>query len=200
MMQVRNEEDPLSPLWSKAQKAADEGDIPGLLFVWKALAEKGVWQVYARIGEVFERGAPSVPRDIDEALSWYRKAVFEGDDPIGHVGLGRAYYRGIGVPQDVVKAFKHFERAANTYGLPDAKIYLGLMYYRGVAVLKDVRRAERLFSEAAAAHYPVAYAYLARIALCRGRIIRAATLYLKGLRLGTTIAEKDPTDGRLLGL
>lgn len=191
--------DPLSPLWQQAQRAAEQGDIPGVLFVWKSLAEKGAWQICARIGEVYERGTDAVPADIQEALYWYRKAVFEGDDPVAHVGLGRAYYNGKGVQRDLGQALKHFERA-NAYDLPQAKIYLGLMYYRGAVVQKDVKIAESFFSEAASAGFPVAYAYLARIAFFRAKLIRAARLFLKGTMLGIRIAKNDPTDPKLLGI
>jgi TPR repeat protein len=85
-----SEDDPLGPLWAKAKTAASSGNYRGLLIVWKELAEKGVWQLTARIGAVYESGASGVERDQTQALYWYRKAVFESDDPIAHVGLGRA--------------------------------------------------------------------------------------------------------------
>lgn len=191
--------DPLAPLWERAQQAAEAGDMPGVLFIWKALAEKGAWHICARIGEMYERGADSVRPDIEQALYWYRKAVFEGDDPIAHVGLGRAYYNGSGVQADFEKALEHFQKAG-AQGLPQANIYLGLMYYRGVAVTRDSRIAEEYFARAMEADYPVAYAYLARIAFFRGRIGRAISLMLRGIALGSRIARKDPADPRLLGI
>jgi len=191
--------DPLDPLWRKANEAAERGDMPGVLFVWKALAEKGVWQAYARIGEVYERGAKDIEKDASQALAWYRKAVFEGDDPVAHIGLGRAYYNGSGVEQDFDAAYKHFQVAHN-YKLPEAGVYLGLMYYRGVIVQRDVRKAEELFKIAASADFPGAYAYLARIAFFEGSLLTAVRLFLKGVVLGVRIAKKDPNDPRLLGI
>jgi TPR repeat protein len=80
-------DDPLAPLWKKAEEAAARGDMPGVLYTWKALAEQGVWQLLARIGELYERGAEGVEPNIEQALSWYRRAVYEGDDALGHLGL-----------------------------------------------------------------------------------------------------------------
>ncbi len=192
-----NSADSLDPLWEKAKEAAQRGDIPGALFIWKSLADKGVWQIYARIGDLYERGADGVGKDIDQALRWYRKAVFEGDDPIAHVGLGRAYYNGIGVDRNIVMARKHFE-SAYSYGLPEAAIYLGIMYYLAAGVNKDTRRAEKYF-EVAATDYPYACFFLARIAFLRGRLLKGLKLWIKGVILGTEIAKKDPADPRLLG-
>lgn len=199
MTQLGENQDPLEPLWNKAYEAAKKGDWPGVLYVWKALADKGVWQIYAGIGELYERGTKGVERDVEQALYWYRKAVFDGDDPVAHIGLGRAYYNGIGVERDFASALKHFQ-AAYAYDRPEAGIYLGLMYYRGDVVQKNVPRAKEYFSVAATAEYPGAYAYLARIALLEGRLLTAARLFLKGTVLGVRIAKEDPHDPRLLGI
>jgi hypothetical protein len=197
--ETKKSADPLDPLWRKAIEAAAQGDMPGVLFVWKSLAEKGVWQAYARIGEVYERGADGIEKDPSQAVSWYRKAVFEGDDPVAHIGLGRAYYNGSGVERDYEAAFKHFQSAHN-YKLPESGIHLGLMYYRGVIVQRDVSKAKELFGMAASADYPGAYACLARIAFFEGKLLAAMSLFLKAVVLGVKIAKQDPSDPRLLGI
>lgn len=191
--------DPLAPLWQKAQQAADRGDIRGLLFVWKSLAEQGAWHICARIGEIYERGSADVKADFSEALSWYRRAVFEADDPVAHVGLGRAYYNGHGVDSNYSTALHHFKKA-DKGGVPEARLYLGLMYYRGTAVERNTQIAEDYFHAAVSDDFAVAYAYLARIALSRGRLLKASVLFCRGVALGRRIAAKDPTDPRLLGL
>jgi TPR repeat protein len=199
VISAENEEDPLESLWSKAYEASARGDYPGVLFVWKALAEKGVWQIEARIGELYERGAIGVEKDTQQALHWYRKAVFDGDDAVAHVGLGRAYYTGTGVERDFIAALEHFRKAFAS-NLPEAAIYLGLMYYRGTGVQRNVQRAEEYFFVAAKANYPAAYSYLARIALDRGRLFKAVKLFVKGAILGVRVARKDTDDPRLLGI
>jgi TPR repeat protein len=198
-MHLESSEDPLDPLWNKAQEAAERGDMAGCLFVMKALAQKGVWQIYSRIGELYERGGPGVPKDIDEAVNWYRKAVFEGDDAIGHVGLGRAYYSGLGIPRDPALALKHLERAVSL-GRADAGIYLGLMYSQPFGVARDLDRAEKYLRLAIDHEYPYAHLVLARVAFSRWRVVEGLRLWLRGFRLATKIGEKDPGDPRLLGI
>lgn len=194
-----NDGDPLDPLWKKAQEAAERGDMPGLLYVWNALAAHGVWQIYSRIGWLYELGADGVERDMEQALHWYRKAVFEGDDPLGHVGLGRAYYNGNGVDNDYRVAFEHFQKAYQG-GLPDAAVYLGIMYQSGVGVEQDVREAQRCFDFAASKDYFFAYFKLARIAFNERQFLKAAWLCLKGWYLGLSLSRRDPSDPRLLGV
>jgi len=91
---MQDASDPLQALWDKAAEAEARRDMPGTLFLWKALAGRGVWQACSRIGEKYERGAPGVEKDQEQALRWYRRAVFQGDDPIAHLRLGRAYGNG----------------------------------------------------------------------------------------------------------
>ena len=199
MTATAGEEDPLEPLWKKAREAVARNDIPGVMFIWKSLADKGVWQICAGIGKFYEQGAPGVERNTEQALYWYRRAVFEGDDPVAHLGLGRAYYNGTGVQSDFAVALKHFQNAFRQ-GLLEAGIYLGLMHYRGVAVTQDLQRAEEFFSAAASADFPLAYTYLARVALTKWQPVKAVRLFFKAAVLGVRIAKADPGDQRLLGL
>jgi TPR repeat protein len=198
-MQDGKSDDALEPLWDKAQHAADTGDMPGLLFVWQALADKGVWQIYARIGWLYELGAKGVQKDVEKALYWYRKAVYEGDDPVGHVGLGRAHYEGVGAKQDFAAALKHFEKAY-AHGLPDAAIYLGMMYHSGLGTARNLGKAKACFDLAASQDYFYAYIKLARIAFEENRYIRGLNLWLKGLLLGLRLAKGKAQDPRLLGI
>jgi TPR repeat protein len=193
------EKDPLAPLWNKSYEAAEKGDMAGVLYVWKSLAEQGVWQLHARIAEVYERGANGVDANIEQALQWYRRAVYEGDDPVAHLGLGRAYYTGIGVDRDFSEALKHFKKASS-HGLPDAAVYLGLMYFRGHGVDRDITQAEVYFQLGADASYFIALYMLARIACGKGKFITAARLFLKGWFLARRILDNGPDDPRLLGI
>lgn len=191
--------DSLGSLWVKADEAAKSGDYQGLLFALKRLADEGVWQAYARIGEVYEAGGGGVEADIAEALKWYRKAVFEGDDPVAHLGLGRAHYNGEFADRDFVRAFSHFQKAFAAKN-PEAAIYLGIMYYFGVGVTRDIARAVEYFEFAASAGYFLAYGYLARIALAEGRMFRSAVFLIKGWLLMVRVSMKDPNDRKLLGI
>jgi TPR repeat protein len=199
MNEHRNEDNVLDPLWARADDAARERDMKALLSAWHALAEKGVWQICSSIGTMYERGADGVEKDITKAMYWYERAIREGDDPIAHVGLGKAHYEGLGLNQDFAAARKHFEKAYSA-SLPEAGIYLGMMYQAGIAIDRDAGRAEECFKFAADAGYFLAYFKLARLALDKHRYFRAAALCLRGWLLGLRVSRQDPTDPRLLGI
>src|SRR4051812_19213256 len=131
----------LNPLWEKAEAAAEKGDNVGVIYLLKSLAEKGVWQTLARIGELYETGGGNLERNLDEAVKWYRRSVFECDDPVAHLGLGRIYFEAAaGVEQDYEKAVHHFQKAYINK-LPSAGIYLGIMFYFGMGTHKDKAKA-----------------------------------------------------------
>jgi len=192
-------DDALEPLWQKVDEAAQIGDFVGVLFVLKTLADKGVWQAYARIGEIYETGGGNVVKDPEQALKWYRRAVYEGDDPIAHLGLGRAYYDGANVKRDFSQALTHFKKAFAA-GLPQAGIYLGIMYYSGVAVDRDISKAKEYFEFAVSHEYFIAHFYLARIAFSKYKYVKGLVLCVKGWLLGARITKQDPGDPRLLGV
>jgi len=192
-------EDPLEALWQKADDAAQREDFRGVLFVLRSLADKGIWQANARIGEIYEAGAKGVAKDTREALKWYRKAVFEGDDPIGHLGLGRAYFEGKHTDRDFLKAQMHLQNAYSAK-IPQAALYLGIIHYSGAGVVTDVSKAADYFKVAADASYFLAYGYLARIALSEGKILKGLKLFFQGWRAMIKISKKDPNDPRLLGI
>jgi TPR repeat protein len=189
----------LESLWEKSHARAKENDYIGLLNIWKTLAERGQWTLCARIGLCYEAGRIGVERDTQQALYWYRKAVFECDDPQAHVGLGRMYYDAIGVPRNVLKACEHWEKAYAKQS-PDAALYLGLVYYRGFGVGKDIQRAKVYFEFAAQAEYYYAYAHLAYIAFNKYHFIKGVKLLLKGYILINKIMKINRADPRLLGL
>jgi TPR repeat protein len=191
-------DDSLEPLWQKVDEAAQRGDFSGVLFVLKTLADKGVWQAYGRIGEIYETGGGNVVKDPEQALKWYRRAVFEGDDPVGHLGLGRAYYDGTNVERDFSLALTHFKKAFAA-GLPPAGIYLGIMYYSGIGVDRDIFQAREYFEFAVSHDYFIAYFYLARIAFSQHKYFHGLTLCVKGWLLGARVTKQDPGDPRLLG-
>lgn len=165
--------------WLEAEKAAKQADHNKVMAILKRLDELGVWQATARIGEFYETGAVDLPKNADEAVKWYRKAVFESDDPLAHLGLGRIYYEGsTSVQQDYSKARTHLEKAF-AKGLHQAGIYLGIMNMFGVDRERDLPAAEFFFLSAARAGFPVGYRYLANISASSGHFFRTIGLLCK---------------------
>lgn len=189
----------LDAVWKQADRAADAGDIAGVLFLLRSLADKGVWAACARIGEIYERGGRGVLRDMDQAVRWYRKAVFEADDPVAHIGLGRAHLYGDGVELDYAKALEHL-RKAHLAGLAEAAVYLGIMHLDGCSVSADLDQAERLLKEAATNDFVLAFQLLARIEWSRRRYLKALAWTWRGFVASLRVSKRDPSDRRLLGI
>ena len=133
-------------------------------------------------------------KDSQQALKWYRKAIFECDDPEAHVGIGRLYYQGNGVQKSIATACEHWKKvyAKNS---PNSGLYLGNAYIK-----KDVDRAKIYLEYAAKNEYFLAFGKLARIAFDEGRYIKGIKLLVKGFMLGRRLLKISPTDSRLLGI
>ena len=80
-----------------------------------------------------------VPKDLDEAIYWYRRSAQHGD-PTGQCNLATLYFTGEGIPTDDSAAARWF-RAAAEQGLPAAQTNLAFMYYHGKGVPLDYARA-----------------------------------------------------------
>jgi TPR repeat protein len=192
---MSQEENNLDALTAQAELAIIEGNIRRLIFLYQRMEQLGVWQASARIGELYEtgfgNGAHTFEKNLDEAVKWYRKSVFESDDPVAHLGLGRIYYEGSAtVKKDISKAQTHLRKAYEN-DLPQAGIYLGAMSMFGVGVEKNLADAERFFSTAAAAGFPLAYRYLANMAASSGRLIRTIEMLSKELILSVKLRIQD---------
>jgi TPR repeat protein len=192
---MNQEGNDLDALTEQAELAIVEGDIPKLIVLYERMEQLGVWQVSARIGELYEtgykHGVHTFEKNLDEAVKWYRKSVFESDDPVAHLGLGRIYYEGSAtVKKDILKAQAHLRKAYDNK-LPQAGIYLGAMSMFGVGVEKNLADAEHFFSGAAAGGFPLAYQYLANIAASSGRFIRTIEMLVKGLILSFKLKIQD---------
>lgn len=189
----------LEAVWEQADRAANAGDIAGLLFLLRSLAEKGVWSACARVGEIYERGGKGVARDMEQAIRWYRKAVFEADDAAAHLGLGRAYLYGDGVDLDYAKALEHL-RKAHLANLAEAALYLGVMHVDGCGVATDLEHAERLLKEAATHDFVLAHQVLGKIAWSRKHYLHALLWLWRGVAASLRVSKQDPTDRRLVGI
>ena len=88
-----------------------------------------------------------VPKDMTEAVKWYRKAAEQGLAE-AQFNLGVLYGDGEGVPKNDAEAVKWFRKAAEQ-GLAEAQYNLGLCYNNGEGVPKDDAEAVKWFRKAA---------------------------------------------------
>jgi TPR repeat protein len=180
-MRVGTESSEPSLTWDQAVLAAEAGDHRLLALLFRRLDAMGEWRATARLGEMYELGGIGLDRDLDEAAFWYRKAIFESDDPIAHLGMGRIYFAGtvaVATAEDMGKAKHHLDIAFRR-GLGVAGMHLGIASLFGLAGPPDLKAAKTYFEAAAAEHYPLAYRYLAYIAAQSGRYGQALRLRLR---------------------
>jgi len=101
------------------------------------------------LGVMYEYGKDKVPvpQDYREARRWYRKAAEQGDASAQR-GLGKLYYKGLGIPQDYKAAVRWYRLAAEQ-GDVEAQRNLALMYAEGQGVSQDYVRAHMWYNLAA---------------------------------------------------
>lgn len=79
------------------------------------------------IGELYENGFASIPKDFSKAAEWIRKAAGQGDAE-AQFHLGRYYENGIGVQKNSAKALEWYQKSAEQEN-ENGMISLGLYYY-----------------------------------------------------------------------
>jgi TPR repeat protein len=113
---------------------------------FRRAAEHGLSAAQNTLGVVLSNG-DGVGKNVDEALSWLRKAFRAGDTCAGqNIAIT---YREIG---DLRTAVKWFRKSADA-GDGDALIQLGIHYYWGKGVRKNPKAAIRCFRMASKAKF-----------------------------------------------
>jgi TPR repeat protein len=111
---------------------------------FRQAAEHGLSAAQNTLGVVLSNG-DGVRKNVDEALSWLRKAFHAGDVVAGqNIAIT---YREIG---DLRTAVKWFRKSADA-GDGDALVQLGIHYYWGKGVRKNPKAAVRCFRMASKA-------------------------------------------------
>ncbi len=127
-----------TPTWASSEEARaayERGDYATALQLSRLLAEQGSADGQVFLGVMYEYGQ-GVPKDLSEAVAWYRKAAEQGNAS-GQVSLGVMYLSGQGVSKDAAEkdaaeAVKWFRKAAEQ-GHARGQINLGEMYATGLA-------------------------------------------------------------------
>jgi TPR repeat protein len=99
----------------------------------KADAEKGNANAQAYLGYCYYHGE-SVPKNVGEAVKWWRKAAEQGD-AVAQRNLGICYEHGNGLRKDKAEAMKWYRMAAEK-GHAVAQYNLGVCYSDGDVVAK----------------------------------------------------------------
>ena len=76
------------------------------------LASAGDPESQFRLGIEYALGQ-NVPRDMSEALLWYRKAADQGN-AVAEYKIGQLYEHGLGVPPDPAEAMRWYRKFSDT--------------------------------------------------------------------------------------
>ena len=93
-----------------ANAAYDRGDYAAALRLWGPLANQGDADAQLKLGRMYAFGQ-GVPKNIAEALKWYRLAAEHGLAD-AQILLGLLYDFGHGVPQNDAEALKWYRLTA----------------------------------------------------------------------------------------
>ena len=99
------------------------------------------------LGRYYGGGYGGVERNIDESLSWYRKAAEQKHAPAMQA-LGHIYFHGHGVPENKNEGIRWWKKAAEA-GEAWSASELGKLYYNGLGVTKDYTQAVVWYRKAA---------------------------------------------------
>ncbi|KAG0287289.1 hypothetical protein BGZ96_008793 [Linnemannia gamsii] len=109
------------------------------------------------LGNMYRDGK-GVPKNYQDAMDWYLKAVKQGDVS-GQQNVAYLYHRGYGVPQDYDQSMAWYRKAADQ-GHTGAQHNIGLYYHRGRGVSKDYVQAMEWFLKAAEQGYADSQHYI----------------------------------------
>ncbi len=194
--------------WDAAEAALDRQDGSTALSIFSTLAEKGEWLAYVEVGNLLELAPPGVKRDIDGAMRWYRKAIFESDDPNAHFAMARLYWNGAYIPTDHLKAYQHAKKAVaapEPYRLaeryrPMAYVMLGSMYLNGLGVSADVEKARAVLRQGAGEGFVWPIFELSKLELKCWHVFESIRLRFRASRIAGQLLANDPNDVRLVGI
>ncbi|MCO6414097.1 MAG: SEL1-like repeat protein [Thiogranum sp.] len=184
---------------ASGKKAFKDGEYWKALKLLRPYAEGGDVEAQWILGEIYSHalnlnsGTPNVrgvPRDLDEAAMWYRKAAKQGNQQaIGALAL--MYLYGLG-PKDAETA-KELRSMAEQYGSADAEFRLGAQLSYGLGVPEDAEEAAKWLKKAALQDHAEAQLLLGQL-YQEGRGVKmdqamAVKLYRASANQGVALAQ-----------
>ncbi len=130
-----------------------ESAMPAL----RTLADDGNPIAQNNLGDMYYDGH-AVPKDVNEAVKWYRKAANQSYAEAQNK-IGKMYYDGEGVGKSYSQAVKWFQEAAEQNHL-EAQTSLGAMLKNGWGCDKNINEAVKWYRKAAERDYAYAQVYL----------------------------------------
>jgi|CXWL01.1.fsa_nt_gi hypothetical protein len=132
--------------YQAAYAAYRNGNFTETLRQLEPLDQQGNPHAQYLLGEIYRDGQ-GVPRNLDTAASWYRRAAKQGDES-AQLALAQMYERGEGVQQNYAKAAYWYQWAAE-HEVAEAQFRLGQYYISGLGVEKNEEKAAMWYQLAA---------------------------------------------------
>lgn len=126
----------------------------------KPLAEQGDGRLQLMIGTMYH-GGDGVPKNIKEAVKWYRLAAEQGIAQGQHM-LGVMFYEGAVVEQNYKEAVK-WHRLAAEQGHAGSINNLGVCYGQGKGLIVNYKEAARLYEQSARKGYALGMMNIAQM-------------------------------------
>lgn len=116
-------------------------------------AMQGYVDAYLQLGWMYREGL-GVPRDLEEAYKWYKKAA-DTNSSEGLFNIGGIYTR----QKKYEKALEYYEKAA-AQGHVYAQLHIGWIYQKGIGVPSDLTEAHKWYKKVADTNFPEGQFYL----------------------------------------
>ncbi len=199
-MDSASKKEQLDDRWHKAIAACKSGDLTSALFLYRSLVEDGELYAMVEVARIYEVGGDGVGQNLEEAAKWYRRAVYEVDDPKAHLSLARLQFNRSLNEEASWEAFEKHGRAALAKGEAEAALLLAIALDDGRFGSRDLEKAKEYYALAADAGYLFARKRLQALKLYSGHVVSGLLGLLRVTRDILSVATQDPTDPRLAGL
>jgi TPR repeat protein len=189
----------LDDRWHKAMAACESGDLNSALFIYRSLVEDGELYALVEVARIYEIGGQGVGQNLEEAAKWYRRAVYEVDDPKAHLSLARLQFNKALAEDSDWGLFEKHGRAALAKGENEAALLLAIALDDGRFGRRDLEKAKSYYQFASDAGYLFARRRLAALKLYSGQVISGLVDLLRATRDVLAVARKNPRDPHLAG-
>lgn len=120
---------------AKAEQAFDESDIVGAMSYYRKAAEAGYAPAQSRLAYLLD-----ISEENEEAVTWYQKAVAQGDAEAEH-GLAGMYASGDGIAQNSAEALRLFTSSASKAYPPAIRVMAAAYEKGGIGLRIDYELA-----------------------------------------------------------
>ena len=139
IMTVLADEHFLYPIFVKAQKYEQKGDLISAFNLYENGAFRGYGLAEEKIGKMYETGEP-VEKSYSMAANMYHHAYQRGN-PNAAFNLANMFAKGLGMPENLQQAFKLYRFAA-IRGHSESQSIIANMYIKGIGTTKNMAQGQ----------------------------------------------------------